>query len=402
MSEFNLDRDPAVEQTYTNMLPDLSPEEEELLTSLPDEYTVSDVPYIKQEKKHWSGAAVVQMLMEFYGKEPDSQEEIVETTGWEDWRKFDHSTFREKLFRYMARQGFLVSEFFPQGHVAPNDDVEDGIEAANFIRGNPDEIHGVDFEYFQALLVERDAPLVVRLYFTDEQYPMSREKLRHMGRGGQCALMIGYDEDGFIFHDPWDREAWGGTQGGPDQHISYETLAYERHLMNYTSDMVMAVDQLEAEFPVIKRGVKQDADCTLEMKVRWPGITGIQYDWYGLNQLGAELTEIESFDVEETNQVLDEPLLPGQTTTFQWDVTSGTDPGCYRIEGHVKGRLQVDEIPWELESEELDEWIKATAVHTEIVHRDDLMRKFGIRAAHEAAELEQRNVANSSSTVADD
>ena len=123
-----------------------------------------------QEEKHWSGAAVVQMMSEYFGAEADSQKEIVEEAEWNDWKKFDHSTFREKLARYFLRKGFLAAQYYPAGHIAPQ--MKDGIEATDLIRANVEIICGIDFEYFKALLVSREAPLIARLHFTEYQYPM--------------------------------------------------------------------------------------------------------------------------------------------------------------------------------------------------------------------------------------
>ena len=59
--------DPKLVQQFLSYLPDLSSREQAIIEELPDGFYV-DVPYFPQEKKHWSGAAVAQMLHAFHCK----------------------------------------------------------------------------------------------------------------------------------------------------------------------------------------------------------------------------------------------------------------------------------------------------------------------------------------------
>ncbi|OED39664.1 hypothetical protein AB833_14815 [Chromatiales bacterium (ex Bugula neritina AB1)] len=87
---------------FNSILPKLSEEENAIISELPDEYYI-DVEYITQEQKHWSGAAVAQMLFRHFEEAPTDQKSIALAAGLDDWRAVNHETLKEDFARFMAK-----------------------------------------------------------------------------------------------------------------------------------------------------------------------------------------------------------------------------------------------------------------------------------------------------------
>lgn len=194
----------APDRTGLDFLPTLS---SSLSQQLPEELRL-DVPYIHADEPHLSGAAVAQMLARFHELDVRwTQSQIADTAGWA-LTDYDHSTFREKLDRILANAGLLVSSYYPAAHVARA--VGNGLEATRIIRRNYPAFQERDYEFFRALLSEAKSPLVARVHFTTAHYPMSEEMAEKLDMSGHCVLIVGYDRTGFIIHDPWRVDEWGG------------------------------------------------------------------------------------------------------------------------------------------------------------------------------------------------
>ena len=161
--------DPELLQQFRSCLPSLSSEEQTCIDELVDEFYI-DVPYFKQEKTHWSGAAVAQMLHAFHDGKDVSQSAIADEVGLDDWKSVNHETLKEDFARYMAKRNYVPSVYYPGRYVLPH--FSTGVEGADFIAANYEMINDFGFTYFRALMVATDSPVMVRLHFHTGMYPM--------------------------------------------------------------------------------------------------------------------------------------------------------------------------------------------------------------------------------------
>ena len=183
------------------------------------------------------------MLLQYFGDAVESQKRLVTTNLWDDWKKFDHSTFREKMASCMIKRNCLYSVYYPAKYLGPK--INDPIEASDFIRRNDQVIQKIDHEYIKGLLAFRRSPLVVRLHFNEYDYPMDEEMIQRLDVSGHCVLFVGYDNEGFFIHDPWNRNDWGGKRGGPYSKISYkDMLEGNPRPVNSTYDYAGCIDNL--------------------------------------------------------------------------------------------------------------------------------------------------------------
>jgi hypothetical protein len=337
---------PNIVKQIRGFLPPLTGDEENFIANLPSTFQL-EVPYIKQEQKHWSGAACLQMLLQFYGFPLIPQEEIVRDAGWSDWHNFGHSTFKEKLLDYAIKQGFLVSQYYPALYVASA--LRDGYAATDFIRSNTVNFCSVDFEYFKALLVSRNAPSYVRLHFTKDDYPMDEPMIEKLDMSGHCVLLVGYDSEGFIYHDPWNSDLWGGKGGGAYIHKPYKELIDPAKHVNYSLDFIGNVDCLQAKFLGVKESVYAEKEITITVECSWSGLTGVCGDWYALTELSAQLSVGRTFTCTESRQQKAEisKLVPGQSVSFSWKVNVGKEEGSFPVDVEVAGSITTPVIPWE-------------------------------------------------------
>ncbi|MBX2960434.1 MAG: C39 family peptidase [Flavobacteriales bacterium] len=364
-----------IKNKIISMLPALSDSELDFISKLPQKF-ILDVPFLEQDEKFWCGAAVVQMTQLFYGQKPKSQKEIVKEAHWEDWKKFDHSTFREKLGRYFLKQGMLFSQYYPAGHIAPK--MKDGLVATDFIRKNVDFITPIDFNFFKALIVNRKAPIIVRLHFTQDDYDMPEELIQRMDMCGHCVLVVGYDENGFIVHDPWQKKKWGGNLGGAYTNISYERLNIELPTVDATLDFCGVPDLLKVHIPPIKEAVYQGKEISVNVILEWPGIEGILSDWYSIEELNVELVLNNKFSTkEDLIKKIDKKMIPGQSVEVKWLVNVGKEEGSFPIKANSKGTVHSPSIPWELHTEDIKAKIESSKNTRICVFSKEFLLRFG-------------------------
>lgn len=326
-------------------LPNLSDEDYNLINNLPDNY-VLQVPYIMQEDKHLCGSAVVQMMLGYQGLNFPSQSDIANSAGWNDWQTFNHATFKEKLVVYLLNQGQLPVNYYPQMYVATK--MQNGIEATKFIRSNSDLFNNYDYSFFKAQIVKTKSPLIFRIHFTDDIYPMDENMMIKYDNSGHCLLMIGYDNDGFIFHDPWNKSLWGGSGGGEYLRISYDRLMYEFALVNYSLDSPIGTGGLKCRILPPQQAVITNSEIELVSEVNWPSLESLFGNKPNLQNLSMKLTVGNGFTIigSDTFNYTGE-LCPGQTIYGSWKLSTNNLVGSYPVSIELNADASYPEIPWE-------------------------------------------------------
>jgi hypothetical protein len=67
-----------------------------------------NVPYVSQEREHYSGAACASMLGLFYQRNLPSQDVIMDILGARDYRNLKHETFEVLLSDFFAQHAQLL------------------------------------------------------------------------------------------------------------------------------------------------------------------------------------------------------------------------------------------------------------------------------------------------------
>ncbi|MDT8413170.1 MAG: C39 family peptidase [Vicingaceae bacterium] len=326
--------------------PRIPSEDKKLIKNLPESFLINDVPYIKQEEKHLSGSAAYQMLMSFDGQSFPSQKEIAKEAGWDDFKKFNHATYKENFEHFLIKNGKPSYHLYPANFIATK--LSNGIEATQIIRSNSEIISNIDFKIFKALLVKIGRPQLVRLHFTTDIYPMEEEMAKYIDMSGHCVLLIGYDEDGFIFNDPWDKETWGGTRGGKEIKISYHELINIFQMVNYSKDNNCPNGRVLAEIPTPSEVCLTDDHITLNTKLIWEGILGYSLIGIKINNISVELKTDKNLIVIGDNPIkISEDFYPGGSLNTKWILKTGSDALSHPVEVLYTVDYHYPEIPWE-------------------------------------------------------
>lgn len=331
-------------KSVRNFLPCFSDEDFKMIESLPDNF-VLQVPYYKQEEKNYCGAAVMQMFFAYKGENVPSQEEIAIDAGWTDWETFKHSTFKEELAIYMLKEGFLPTSYYPQKFVATK--LNNGLLATDYIRANREKFTLYDFKVFKAQLFKTQSPLIVRIHFTKDNYPMDENMIRKYDNSGHCLLLIGYDSEGFIFHDPWDKAKWGGNRGGEYIKLSYDMLVNEYNLVNYTLDTETGGGKLLVRVIPPKQAVITNSTFEVLVEVKWVALDNFYKNDTNLQDLEFEINVEDGFEVVGENSKTISNLLPGERKYVSWELSTGNDTGSYPVEVELNATAIYPEIPWE-------------------------------------------------------
>lgn len=328
-----------------SMLPQLSKEEAEFLDNLPSSFKI-DCPHFVQEKMHYSGAACVQMICAFHGDPIPNQADVAFTAGLDNWKFQNHESLSEDLVRHMARRNYIPAIYYPGRHVLPKFPV--GTDGVDFISGNRDSMAEVDFTYFKALLVNSQAPLFIRVHFDTTMYPMPEEMAQRLDHTGHGVVIVGYNENGFIINDPWNKNEWGGTRGGQDSFISYHELRHVGPAVNCCLDLVEQFTKPQAFFEVPHVAVYQNRDMEIDVVVQSIGIKGIQSDIYALEDVSVTLRFGEGLICRSPMRIqASEKLLPGTEVRIPVAITTGDRTGSYPIYARVQGTLNIPAYPWE-------------------------------------------------------
>jgi hypothetical protein len=307
-----------------------------------------DVPYIKQEKVHYSGAACAQMILKNLGRTPPSQDEIMSALGAKDFRGLKHESFEVSLSEVMAKFcQVLPAHYSPAIHIAPK--MGDGVAATDFIRGMPQiqHISRHDFYVFKRLMLARNAPIHVRIHFTTDIYPMPDEVAQYLDVTGHCIVIVGYNEQGFIVHDPWDSSAFGGARGGANRIMSYQELHNVTIMVNCSLEDGPTEDRMGVYFEHLQKAVYPNRDIPGRVVVYWPGIEGVCADRWVLGDVFAEFSSDSDITFKDRFVHLENfNLKSGQTKYVDYEINTGNTLGSYQISVKIRARMICPEFPW--------------------------------------------------------
>ena len=333
------------EAKLISLLPSLNGGEIAIASALPETFCL-DVPFIPQLKQHYCAAACVQMIQSYYKRIVIDQDGIAEMAGWVKWDRLNHESFSEDLDRLYARLNFLPATYYPGAFILPA--FERGYEGGDLILRNREKVSEIDFEFFKVTLKTTMSPVLYRIHFTTEDYPMDDKLAQRLDNAGHCLLMIGWNERGFLFHDPWDKFTWGGRRGGPTTEISYDTLVNLRPFVNCCKEGSHSGTALRARLTDSRQALVENRDVQVVLKVEWPGVESITAKSYSLTDLSARLWLPEHFQSHSSEiQTRPDLLRPGQSHEFVWDVNVGPKVGSFQINAEVVGSLELPSFKWE-------------------------------------------------------
>lgn len=331
------------EKYIRNMIPGYRKEDFEIAANLPKEFKL-DIPLIIQEDKHLCGSACVQMINQFFNLPFKSQLQIANEAGWSDWNSFNHSTFKEKMIIYFMNNGILPSNYYPQAFIAPA--LNSGIEATKLIRENPDVIDDISFEFFKTYLVKTQKPLIIRIHFDQTFYNMTENMINKIDNSGHCMLLTGFDENGFYFNDPWDKN-WGGDAGGKDYYLPGITIV-SYPCVNYSRSFALLPTELFACFEPIQDSVTQNKELELNSIIEWPGIKNITLDKPYITNFSLTLEcggDIEI--IGSNNQNLNVNFVAGDILIVKWRIRTGMQLDSHSIKLQIDATMVYPAVPWE-------------------------------------------------------
>lgn len=320
-------------------------EEEEIVNNLPEEFKI-DVPYYVAEKMHWSGPACGQMFFEFHGRPVPSQEEIAEEMGIQTWKHMNHESLEEDFIRFMAKRNFVPGIYFPALKLRPHFEISE--EMGDFMYKNAEDIAGYDWSFFKAMLVKDKSPVFIRIHFTTDDYNMSEEMAEILDNVGHGVMIVGYNTEGFIIHDPWNKDKWGGNKGGANTLLTYEQMMGPNLPVNSTKDFMLTLNPLKACFRIPNHIPFPEKDIEITLKVKNCGLNGIQGDYYKLKDIQGILRSERNLVISEGVSIASSSeLLPGGETEISWKFNTGSKIGSVPLSAKIQATLELPCRPWE-------------------------------------------------------
>lgn len=171
--------------------------------------------------------------------------------------------------------------------------------------------------------------LLVRLH-PGVRYPLDDERLtRTLDREGHVVAVVGYDDetDTMIVADPWDRERFGGEDGGV-RAAPHTELALR--WVNATLDKAMAVFPLAIELSTATLGEDTSAlraDVRLCSPAPQVGLAATT-----LSEIAATVKVPDGIELLSDGRQAADLLAPGESTRFTWHL---------RHAAPVEGTLEV-------------------------------------------------------------
>lgn len=286
-----------------------------------------------------------------YGVSIGTQTAIATAAGWSTWSSYTHKTYKEMFSRYLVDIGLWTAQYYPMSFVATK--MGSGIEATKFIRANAEYFSAFDFNLFKAMVLKRRAPVKLRVHFTTREYPMTSAMAEKIDMTGHCVLLVGWNELGFVVHDPWDRAAWGGTRGGAYLTIPYDELKYSLSFVNYTleeAEPIEPPDRIKAIVYKAPEVVTYGSTITVEAEWSWPGIKNYSLKGICVRDISVTLAVGGGATIVGSPTIIlpaGTKLIPGGNVRARWSVIVPTTTGSYHSDVTFEGTFVYPAIPWE-------------------------------------------------------
>lgn len=323
--------------------------DQRMINELPTSYVIPNVPYVVQQQQHYSASAVVQMIGQLLGVSVGTQSAIATAAGWDVPSAYTHATYKEVFSRYLVDIGIWSASYYPMSFVATA--MGNGTDATAFIRGNSEVFSQFDFALFKLMLYKCKSPCKIRLHFTTDQYPMSAGLIEKIDMTGHCVLLVGWNEQGFVVHDPWDKAAWGGTRGGAYITIPYEELIHSLSVVNYTLEEAEPIRPPDAVLVYKSPSVcTYGATVTIEAEWRWRGVKNFNLKGIRVRNISATLSVGGGASIIGPPTIvlpLTSLLLPGGYVRAKWSVVMPGTTGSYHSDVTFNGTRVFPAIPWE-------------------------------------------------------
>lgn len=337
-----------------------------------------DVNYIKQEEKYSCGIACARMVLSHFGLKDRTEKQILNDLEIIDHRDIVHSSYEEIIGQWLlTNANVLPSLYSPAGHINPA--LKDGILATDFIRTNSEIISDHDFLVFQNILVETKCPAIVRIHFTTDIYPMEQEEARYMDVSGHSLLMVGYDEEGFIFNDPWDFEKWGGQRGGKDIKITYKDLRKGQNiLVNCSKEVIEPFTKLEAYFEHLPVATHTNRDVILELVIKWNGIPNLYLKRWFIDEFTLNLKSFGTLKFEKTEFNFKTILKPGSEIRVNIPMNTGNELGSSEVEFEIIADVKSPIFKWIKNNRSTSDKVIINTKYRVSVQSDDFFKYYGI------------------------
>ena len=270
------------------------------------------VPFHYQTKTYYSGPASLEMVFDFYGDDI-SQDEIADVA-----RTFPNVTYTDELTRagHFSNLSTSMGEEMPQSITGYS--LRDFGYAAF-------EKSGLTLSQLKES-VHGGHPIIVLTW-----YDLSKLE-------GHYRVVVGYNQTHIIFHDSWNKPAWGGAYGGPREAVDDSTF-YD--LWGHSNYWGLFVHPWEVS---TKATMDQSDTFLVTANASYVCPEAFRNEAYSVTSCNATLILTPGISLSQgetaTKTLGTGTLSPGDSAEVSWTVSASV-PGNYTVEvsGFVSGSV---------------------------------------------------------------
>jgi len=280
------------------------------------DFTYLSVPFHYQSNNYYCGVAALEMVFDYYG-EDISQAEIADVA-----RTYPYVTYTDELRRAVHFSNLSIS----LGNEMPG----------NITGYTTRKVGYAAFERWDLTieelksLINKGEPMIVLMWWTQEKVY------------GHYRVVIGYNDTHIIMHDPWNKDAWGGTYGGASTTMTYSTFLNLWEYINYWGLWVHPWT-VELQMP---NNVNRGDTFEVEANITYPCPASFNTYEYSASVCSAtiELQEGLELALEETTQQSLGNITAGDFVETSWSIyasETGSHSVSVTVTGTVKGNVGI-------------------------------------------------------------